>query len=89
MNERTNTCHYICDNDQIIVYIPYLPSSHAARITDLAPDNQQQRLLLIQYGKAVFLPIPSDVAELVGLKDGDRLELEVIDSNQLLVVQRK
>jgi antitoxin component of MazEF toxin-antitoxin module len=56
-----------------------------ARITDLAPDNQQ----LLQYGKAVFLPIPSDVVELMGLKDGDRLELEVIDSNQLLVVRRK
>ncbi len=40
----------------------------------------------MQYGKAVFLPIPSDVVELMGSKDGDdRLELEVIDSNQLLV----
>ena len=44
----------------------------------------------MQYGKAVFLPIPSDVVELMGSKDGDdRLELEVIDSNQLLVVRRK
>ena len=56
-----------------------------ARITDLAPDDLQ----LLQYGKAVFLPIPSDVVELMELKDGDRLELEVIDSNQLLVVRRK
>jgi antitoxin component of MazEF toxin-antitoxin module len=56
-----------------------------ARITDFAPDDLQ----LLQYGKAVFLPIPSDVVELMGSKDGDRLELEVIDSNQLLVVRRK
>lgn len=56
-----------------------------ARITDLAPDDLQ----LLQYGKAVFLPIPSDVVELMGSKDGDRLELEVIDSNQLLAVRRK
>jgi hypothetical protein len=56
-----------------------------ARITDLAPDDLQ----LLQYDKAVFLPIPSDVVELMGSKDGDRLELEVIDSNQLLAVRRK